>query len=160
MISCHQLIFAHRVINIISFLQMWIIRSMPWTVYYHTLQCSGLFKCMLIDKKKHLVLYMPSYTGGKVLYSAQFIRSVLLHSRHLCNIFHFSLTEGAHSRWLLNLNTVLQHGDALNLFIENKKQNYAEFVFLREADGEGEHSLYQANISTMGMPQWWMRQRF
>lgn len=73
--------------------------------------------------KKHLMLYMPSYAGGKVLYSAQFIRSVLLHSRDLYNIFHFPLTEGTRSHWLLNLNTVLQHGDALNLFIEKKKSS-------------------------------------
>ncbi len=44
--------------------------------------------------------------------------------------------EGTRSHWLFNLNTVLQHGDALNLFIE-KKQHSAEFVFLREADEEG-----------------------
>jgi len=35
------------------------------------------------------MLYMPSYTGGKFLYSAQFVRSVLLHSRDLYNISIF-----------------------------------------------------------------------
>lgn len=118
MTSCHLFIFVHWCsihssgvndhINAMNCILSH--TAVRWLVHMHT---DWL--------RKHLMLYMPSYAGGKVLYSAQFVRSVLLHSRDLYNIFHFPLTEGAHSHWLFNLNTVLQHGDALNLFIEKKK---------------------------------------